>query len=75
MTEQEKVISENDLEQDGEIILFEGEPFTGIGVDHHKNGQKKTERNYKDGKENGVSAGWYENGKKSHEFYFKDGKE
>jgi len=38
MNEEEKVVSEKYLEQDGELILYEGNPFTGVGVDYHKNG-------------------------------------
>ncbi|SVB00569.1 uncharacterized protein METZ01_LOCUS153423, partial [marine metagenome] len=29
MTEEEKVVSKNELEQDGEVTLFEGKPFSG----------------------------------------------
>ena len=73
MNEAEKVTLENDLEQSGEITLFDGKPFSGTCVDYHENGEKRSEQFYKDGKEHGISTGWYENGTKSHEYYFKDG--
>ena len=49
MDEEEKVVSENDLEWDGEITLLKGKPFTGVCVDYYKNGQKASEVHYKDG--------------------------
>ncbi|MBG30226.1 MAG: hypothetical protein CMI31_09540, partial [Opitutae bacterium] len=39
-----------------------------------KNGQKRVEMNYKDGKRDGLAAGWYENGQKSSETNYKDDK-
>ena len=69
MNEEEKIVSEKDLEQDGELILYEGNPFTGVGVDYHKNGQKKSEQNFKDGTEDGSSTRWYENGEKMYELH------
>ena len=54
MDEEEKVVSENDLEWDGEITLLKGKPFTGVCVDYYKNGQKASEVHYKDGREGGV---------------------
>ena len=40
----------------------------------YKNGQKKMEEKYKDGKEDGVWTRWYENGQKRSEETWKDGK-
>ncbi|MDB4556762.1 hypothetical protein N9005_05855, partial [Akkermansiaceae bacterium] len=40
----------------------------------HKNGQKQTEGNYKDGKKHGPDVWWYENGQKEAEGNYKDGK-
>ena len=39
----------------------------------YKNGQKRRERTYKDGKQNGKATGWYENGQKSDEGTYKKG--
>jgi len=41
---------------------------------YFKNGQKKGERNWKDGKLNGLNTWWDENGQKDSESTFKDGK-
>ena len=40
----------------------------------YRNGQKKEEGTYKDGKEDGLWTGWYDNGQKEIEGTFKDGK-
>ena len=49
-------------------------PYTGKCFEFHDNGQKKTERNVKDGKPDGLSVKWHENGQKKSEVNFKDGK-
>jgi hypothetical protein len=61
-----------ELEHDGEITLFEGKPFSGVGVDRFSGRVFLT--NYKDGKEDGPSTSWYENGQKYFEIHYKDGK-
>ena len=38
------------LDVDGQIILFEGKPFTGVAVDYYKNGNKKLAKHFKNGK-------------------------
>ena len=38
------------------------QPKDGPRTEYHKNGQKLTEENYKDGKWNGKWNWWYENG-------------
>ena len=38
------------------------EPFTGVAVDHHKNGQKSLEMNLEDGRGHGVLRRWDEKG-------------
>ncbi len=43
-------------------------------VSWYKNGQKREERTYKDGKLDGLLTSWYENGQKSWEGTYKDGK-
>jgi len=50
--------------------------FTGKYVEKYENGhgQKNSERNYKDGKLEGLFTRWYENGQRSYEGNYKDGK-
>mgnify|MGYP000034615697 CR=1 FL=1 len=73
MDEEEKVVSENDLEWDGEITLLKGKPFTGVCVDYYKNGQKVSEVHYKDGREEGLWTEWSKDGEKTYEGPFRDG--
>ena len=47
---------------------------TGKWTFWYKNGQKKAESLYKDGKLDGPSTSWYENGQKKAESFYKDGK-
>ena len=42
-------------------------------IEWYKNGRKKTEISYKDGKENGLGISWYENGQKESEVMLKNG--
>ena len=46
----------------------------GLFTSWHENGQKWSEENYKDGKEDGLQLWWYENGQKDGEEKWKDGK-
>ena len=46
----------------------------GLHTSYYENGQKKWDRNYKDGEPDGLSISWKENGQKSSEINFKDGK-
>ena len=48
-------------------------PFTGRAESFYGNGQKKFERNHKDGKEDGLYTSWYENGQKRNEWIKKEG--
>ena len=41
----------------------------------YASGQKKSEFNYIDGKENGLQTMWFENGQKESEVNYKNGKE
>ena len=47
-------------------------PYSGKVFRIYKNGEKKLEGSYKDGKEDGVWTSWYENGQKKREGIFKD---
>ncbi|MDC0157945.1 hypothetical protein OAK38_09295 [Verrucomicrobia bacterium] len=49
-------------------------PFTGRAESFYENGQKKEERNYKDGKWDGFYTVWYRNGQKEEESNWRDGK-
>ncbi len=52
-------------------------PFTGKFIrywNNDKSGQKKIEKFYKDGKQNGIATAWYKSGKKKEERSYKYGK-
>ena len=54
----------------------ENQPFTGKYEEYYStNGQKKSETNYIDGKQNGLFISWYENGRKENEENYEDGKQ
>ena len=63
------------LVEDGEIALFEGQPFTGVGVDYYDNGKKKSKTHYKGGKDHGLWTKWDKDGKKTYQKNFIDGEE
>ena len=44
-----------------------------LWVEWHRNGKKKSEGNYKEGKQDGLWVWYYENGKKKYMAHFKDG--
>jgi len=50
-------------------------PYSGKAVGLWPNGNKRIERNYKDGKADGLVVEWHENGQKLFEGNFKDGEE
>jgi antitoxin component YwqK of YwqJK toxin-antitoxin module len=49
-------------------------PFTGVFEGYYRNGYKKAEIHFKNGKQHGSAKMWYENGQQSHEANFYDGK-
>ena len=49
--------------------------YTGKAYELHRNGQKKSEENYKDGKLEGILIWWYSNGQKMYEENYKDNKD
>ena len=55
-------------------LLDSDTPYTGNSFTLWKNGQKRDEVNYKDGKPDGLTTGWYENGQKKIEANYKDGR-
>jgi len=48
-------------------------PYTGKAYKLHRNGKKKLQRNFKDGKVNGLDMWWHANGQKESKANFKDG--
>ena len=58
-----------------EGILKDGKMISKTEWNWYKNGQKKSEQTYKDGKKDGLWTGWYENGQKWYEENYKNGKE
>ena len=76
--EKHKGVNLEELEISGdalnEIAYHKGSPYTGKSYKLHPNGQKYTETNYKDGKEDGLVLTWHENGQKHGEGNYKDGK-
>ena len=69
-------VNEEELELREGIAYLKGSdaPYTGKTFILYKNGQKKLESNYKDGKQDGLATFWHENGQKAEEGSFKDGK-
>jgi len=55
-------VREDDLGADGDIVLYNGVPFTGIGYDLHPDGKLAHEVAYKDGFPDGVWREWYVSG-------------
>ena len=57
----------------GDSLTPSGQITDGINTKYYENGQKESEGNFKDGKEEGFHTGWYDSGKKESEINFKDG--
>ena len=68
-------VNQDELERREGIMYLKGSdtPYTGKSFTLWQNGQKQFERNYKDGKQDGLQTRWYENGKKKGEANAKDG--
>ncbi len=49
-------------------------PFTGVFEGYYRNGYKKAEIHFKNGKQYGAAKMWYENGQQSNEANFYNGK-
>jgi len=64
MSAEEKVVTEKDLTQDGEITLFEGKPFSGVRIGYHEKDIIKHKGHYKDGKLDGTWTQWDSMGNK-----------
>src|SRR4030095_9699772 len=62
MNQQQEVVYD-DLEYLSEgVFLFNGQPFTGLGVDHHPDGSRSGAVPFETGREHGVSRSWHRNG-------------
>ena len=68
-------VNSDELEEREGIIYLKGSetPYTGKVFDLWKNGKKRWEANYKDGKKEGLEVQCYENGQKRVETNSKDG--
>ena len=71
-----KEVNSKELEEREGIYYVSGSdtPYTGKSFTLNENGKKASERNFKDGKLDGLYLAWYENGQKESEINFKDGK-
>ncbi len=71
----QKVVDESKLVERGGLKyeVNSEKPFTGKAVEYWSNGQKKSEDEYQDGKENGKGIAWFENGQKLVEMELRDG--
>ena len=67
-------IHRDDVEVRERIAYFGGSPYTGKVFGLYKNGKKKLESHFKNGKINGSVRQWHENGQKMGERNWEDGK-
>ena len=73
---EEEITNVIQIRNDVAYLPDENEPFTGKYEEYYStNGQKKSETNYVDGRQNGLFTSWYENGKKEYEENHEDGKQ
>ena len=70
-----KGVSVEEIEPREDLAYVKGSdtPYTGKVFALYENGQKKSEGNFKDGKQEGLFVMWYENGHKEQEKNLKDG--
>ena len=57
----------------GDVLLYEGSPYTGTKSEFYPDGQKRAEMYYKNGRRFGISNAWHENGQKWARADFKNG--
>ena len=60
---------------DEKVAFYQGVLFSGVGFTKYENGQLWIERNYSDGKEDGLERRWYKNSQLEVERNYSDGKE
>jgi len=57
----------------GDVLFYEGSPYTGTKSEFYPDGQKRAEMYYKNGRRFGISNAWHENGQKWARVDFKNG--
>ncbi|MAN82632.1 MAG: hypothetical protein CMO50_05210, partial [Verrucomicrobiales bacterium] len=57
----------------GDVLFYEGSPYTGTKSEFYPDGQKRAEMYYKNGRRFGISNAWHENGQKWARADFKNG--
>ena len=57
----------------GDVLLYEGSPYTGTKSEFYPDGRKRAEMYYKNGRRFGISNAWHENGQKWARADFKNG--
>jgi antitoxin component YwqK of YwqJK toxin-antitoxin module len=57
-----RVLYNDDIDYDDDLVLVEGKALTGILFNMHSNGQIECELNYRDGLPEGIQQIWYANG-------------
>ena len=70
-----KEVNSKELEEREGVYYVSGSdtPYTGKSFKLNENGKKAIERNFKDGKADGLYTTWHENGQKEEEILFKEG--
>ena len=71
-TENRVLISE--LTEEGRLMYYQGEPFTGVAFEMHNESQLKEENHFKDGILHGEFKSYHKNGQLEGEGTYKDGK-
>jgi antitoxin component YwqK of YwqJK toxin-antitoxin module len=66
-------IHEDALEYEDDALVFNGQPFTGIGYAKFQNGKLRREVKYVNGFPEGCCREWYENGQVSKEWVAEKG--
>ncbi len=76
LPEEVREVESIDLTQRDGITYVKGEdtPFTGKRVKFHKNGRKKWEADYLEGKKHGKFTMWRKDGQKRMEVHYQNGK-
>lgn len=76
-TPETRVVTPDKLEGRNDIYyeVDQAIPFTGLAQEMYPNGQKDSEKNYKDGVYHGVRIEWDDNGKKISKVRFENGVE
>jgi antitoxin component YwqK of YwqJK toxin-antitoxin module len=62
-------VDEEDLDNDEDLAVFQGHPFTGTAVRYHPNGILRKEAIFRDGFEHGLCREWHESGQLSCEWF------